>query len=392
MPTTGAWTLATDATGTSGFQGVANIGGGRLLAVRLNREVWRRAAGTWTQIGTVGGAGTAISRLLSLGLDECLVAVANDTGNTDQTYRTTDGGDTWTSVDSVTSSISTGAYGFVRIGATDEVIAFGQWNPTGGAGVDYHFRRSLDRGATWAAGVLINTRDVPIGCMAYVNGVLIAGTITETASDTIYRSTASPWTTWSAAITLPGNMTGDNRNIWWIEPVSGNIALATGGFINDADLGATPNFQVLWIWRTTDAGATWSRIADASILNSPADNVSAAAILKISATLFVIGYGFQDQPHADAPGWRASDDAGLTWNVVNTSANPPDGTFYSPAQMVLDDAGVVVSVAALDEAANGGGEIWNGVFTTTTPGAALSPSTLDCGHPITHSPCVTDEV
>jgi len=383
-----AWTLALDATGSSGFQGLADIGNSRLLATRLNRQVWRSAdrGATWTQLSDLPiGAGAATSRILSMATDECLVAVQNAAAGALHIYRTTDGGDNWTKVhDTVTGFTLTICHGFLQTGAST-VTAYGSFNPTLGGGSDYHFLTSGDRGASWTPGSLINATVAgsSVGGMALVGSTFIAGQADFSAPPFVW--TSGDQTTWTKVI-LPGNTAGTNANTWDLVALSATAALATGGFINDSDIGPSPDHQVLWIWKTTDAGASWTRVPNASIASAPTDNVSAAALIFLDTDIAVVGYGYTNDPEI---GWRHTEDGGATW-AVNTGSLPPDATFYSPAQMVFynnnDGTGLLVSAAGWDEAASGGGEIWLGAVTglpfeeddQQDASSAVTPAVVHC--------------
>lgn len=413
MPTVSlTWALKyNDASASSGFQGVARVAPLTFIAVRKNGEVHRSTddGNTWALLTTLPN-GNFVSRVFSPATNEVYVAQANVAGGKLRLHRSTDGGATWavvyehTDFDGVT--VNTAIQDWIRVSAT-VYLAIGAFeNPTTGANQSAVLR-STDGGATWAIYTDIDfassgARSYSAVRLAATGRIIVGRRWTDQAEPfgrtiKVYYSDDNG-ATWTISGAFPGNypQTGAgalNKNIFALADLGGGVVLASGGFINDSDIGAVPTAQVLWVWRSTDSGATWSRIANSTIVNAPADDVAVGAFLALGSSRVLVGYGWQDQPHAAAPGWRLSLDNGATWANQPTAAAPPDGTFYSPSQMILNDAGQIISVAALDEGANGGAEIWLGTLTSTGTASVRSGVTQNvCGHPIAHTACTPAEV
>lgn len=412
-----AWTNAlTLANATHrGFQGVVYDTAGFWVAITKGDQsitlpaVYRSTDGiTWSALSSLpndgdgGFSGTCQSRLLSPRAGWILAAKHNvflsvGLGRVqEKIYLSQDSGATWAAV--YTSPWKTGTnpnicYGFCDAGS-GRLMAYGRWIAADGGSAVANFIRSTDYGATWAvaaAGDLMLASADPIGQMALIGDALVGGATVKSSPTVSEQAGGAPWGgAWTETV-LPGTFTvGADNNVWAIAALDDGIGLASGGFIQDSGVA---NAEVLWLWRRT-ALATWSRIALANILQGAATtSVTCAALQRLSTNIVSVGYGYQDQPHAAAPGWRTSEDNGLTWTGVNNTAAvaPPDGTFYSPAQMAfLDHAngtGTLVAAAALDEGANGGTEIWVGAVTglpfdddVPLPDAnsAVTPSVVHC--------------
>ncbi len=393
-----AWTLAlnagVDIGDTSGFQGVADIGGGRLVAITLNGNVYRSADGgaTWALIvSPIEADGYFVSRLFSPALNVAFTAqtTVGVGGNTDtmRIWRTMDGGNTWAIVYTYTSASAfvcfVAAYDFAKVSA-EIYLAAGLFGETGITATTHAFARSVNSGASWEKFAPL---DVVAAGNAYENvlvlasGRIIASRICgDGAGADPFDGTIAVWysddsgATWTQSADFPGNYPRasgagtSNKNVWALAEVAPNVVLASGGFINDNDLGAAPAHQILWIWGSADGGATWSRIPVANIEIYEPDNVTAGWITTLATGIAVIGYGYTTA--AKEPGWRLTEDGGVTWTKASmTWAAPPNTTFYSPSQMVFilnavdTSKGTLVSVSGLDQGANGNSEIWVGAVT-----------------------------
>jgi uncharacterized protein (TIGR03437 family) len=290
---------------------------------------------TWTQ----ANHGLATTQLQSLAIDPVHPQTLFTTGNASSisVYRTVDGGNTWTLVDSTQNS------GTAKVAVDPQNPSIVYWN---GGGLT---RKSTDGGTTWANVPFPGTSITALALdprasgsiWAYSTAILQKPPLPSTPSY-IYHSSDGGATWAQIATPTPANPPG-----WTIDPAN------------------TPSIVYNGLsYRTTDDGATWTPFSASPV----SDGTTSAVTVDPSGTLYAAAYKV---------GIYTSRDHGQTWTAIG--ALPPIPTYYGfePNVIGIVPIGTTGTLYAVLQSQQN-----SGFVTRFSPdGSSLVFSTLLNGHP-----------
>lgn len=198
-------------------------------------------------------------------------------------------------------------------------IATGQFEPAAG-GPWSHFATSTDSGENWTLGPSVyREHNGTWGqLIANVGGGLFVAKANSATADSgkndIWTST-DYGATWSVvgSITLPAG--GSSLEPTALTIITPDIWLLSG-IHNPSAVGDVPG-----LYRTTDAGATWTRITSSVIASWPSDGfpVPIWEVKRLTRDAVIMGLRADDA--GTYPPWRISLDQGETWDTVEVIAD-----------------------------------------------------------------------
>jgi BNR-Asp box repeat len=357
--------------GTSGFNSVVSVGGGRLLALAPfdnagtpATQVWRSDdyGLTWTHIGDLAGSGGyGLSRAFSPGANTAFVYQNGvDPGGTylgGVVWRTIDSGDTWDhpysggadySNDPIVEGVALGIGVLIFVGGKVGMV------PS-----TTHGLRSIDGGATWTSlGMIVGS---PYGRAAAIasagGGKAFLGfdrpVLGNAAGVFIYRSVdwGASWNPVSAALPIVGYDGTTNRT--FIHSIAwGQQTILVAGSYGTTDP-LTP-----YLWRSTDEGSTWAAVdlSALSLVDASSNPVPIVEIRYMGSGRFAARTGFTETVASVAGNtdpttiWLLSENRGASWAAVeikvgddpatlNIAPDPATGMHYQT--IVLNDSTVI---------------------------------------------------
>ena len=322
---------------------------------------------TWTAVGTSGGGIHNNSNFAAHSPPNIAFAPSTNLEFVNASIRrSTDKGSTWSQVFNAESPqdppFRTTVCAQIATYGIHNAIAIGQFQPTpGGAWV--HTLVSADDGASWSDGVSIFRENNGTWgqCIANVGAghfVAIAqSTPTDPNKTAVWHSTD-----YGASWSIVGNLPYPS-GVTILEPTAITIINPTvwliSGIHNPSSTGAIPA-----LYRTTDAGVTWTVIPSSAIWSWPSDG-SPVPIWEVKRlTRDAVIFGTRCPSGGTTPPWRVSIDAGENWDEV---------TVIDDSGITTDSQAVGAIVTAFDGHlilpvfANPGGtsslEIWRGTWT-----------------------------
>ena len=336
--------------------GVVNVGGTRLVAYRAvsaeQANIYRSAdnGNTWVLVKEGFGfqtAGIARGPLLSPAPDIVLLGFDGLFTGTWRIRRSVDAGDTWT--DEFTGATGTVDRVFTGAkGGSGRYLFGGQLIGSNQAGAIY----SDDNGDTWSSVVSVSPGNNMVRGLGGIGGsTLVAGfNFTQTSTNQYGRSTDNGATWTLSTQQLPGpNYAGSVAiNLEAVVSMGGSLVLMCGdGGVTSPDI---------WLWRSTDGGVTWSRVATGGIVGyTPGVGGCCSLFYYGAGAVLAHTYGLS------VP-FRLSTDFGVTFpiqTIVKTGHSLDNSLkFY---QMAKTDDGHIIAVAKYDSGATF--EIWLGVVT-----------------------------
>lgn len=238
-------------------------------------------------------------------------------------FRSLDYGSSWSTVLDIegphTPPFRTVVISQIATYGRTNAIATGQFEPAV-AGPWSHFAKSTDSGATWTLGPAVFRQNNGTWGQLVANvggGVFVAmanTTATDVAKNDIWKSN-DHGDTWSVvgSITLPAGAA-------LLEPTAFTIMTPDvwllSGIHNPSAVGDVPG-----LYRTTDAGATWTRITSSVIPSWPSDGfpVPIWEVKRLTRDAVIMGLRANDS--GTYPPWRVSLDQGETWDTVQVIAH-----------------------------------------------------------------------
>lgn len=306
------------------MMGLANIGGGTLIAVDTQLNVFRSTnhGVSWSKLTVVDNDPTVsqsgqIDILYRTNSGALLTSgnYYNGYASTNHLYRSTNSGGTWSIVYtqehtdiSPEPTFNNSVSGFVRA-ANGDYISYGRFRNVAGAFTEQTLRSTND-GLTWVRDVLVdgNTDDSLISMVVLDNGRLL--TDPNVIDSTIYKST-NDGSTWST-ITVP-----------WTSIVQKFLDLGSGIVLAAVYL---PNsISQGEVWRSTDYGETWTKIRGGDFVYTM---ITPAAGVVVLGAAFPVG-GFQNLPGSQST-WIISNDYGLTYEVSSVFFDTPGDQYGDP--------------------------------------------------------------
>lgn len=358
--------------------GLCSLGGGAYLAQASETGDMARSTDdglTWTPVtAIIPDAAGLRGRMMGAGANTGLCGTHGALG-LGGFWRTTDGGTTWGRVYTPTNvDIGNFAYDFTQVsGAT--WIASGSWRNDPPFFTKVQALRSTTSGASWTPlGEFSSTFGDHGKCVAtFDNGtILIVGTSgTPFATNPVMMARSTNGGSTFTGIAMPGPMlAGLTPRVVACCALSADVGLAGGSGL---DLAGNQDF---WLWRTTDRGATWTRITDVENIDSTTNFYEVRSFLSLDGITVVVSHSTDNG--VDDPIWRVSNDAGQTWQNLSVYSDPIQFTGLGCYQMIFTDAGNILGIA-------GDYRIWRGVVTYSqdeepAPEAnnAVTPSTARC--------------
>jgi photosystem II stability/assembly factor-like uncharacterized protein len=280
-------------------------------------------------------------------------AVAWVSGHRAAVLRTTDGGATWTARPVVTGADTVLQFRDIHAVSRDEA-----WVMSAGNGTDSRIYHTADGGATWTRQFMATDSLAFYDCLTFFDARI--GVAFGDAADgrTHVLRTTDGGEHWALlpATAVPAPLNGE-----------GAFA-ASGGCVTSVDarhgwiaLGA-PGAR---LWRSDDAGATWTSYASPIVSSASAGN---AAVNFRSATRGIIVGGDMNNYRADtsAAAVALSDDGGRTWTLAARPPRPgtPFGVSWIPG---LPGAALIASPGGLSLTRDDGA-----TWTTVDPGVFWS--------------------
>ena len=380
------------------FTAVANLDNGELLAASDYGGLWKSIDGgkTWAwfarmPLNCVSRPGTKL-----WSPEPGVAFMWGEAWNGFETtggglLRSTDAGATWEVVFPASNvggvaglNVDQGFCGFVKLSDTSYVAVGGTAGPLNEFGQRQMLQafRSNDRGLSWVGSFIAPNGDFPDDPTLSSNNTFVD--LVKLDDDSLlatfsYISGSSPlpprvWrsidggVTWAATgpfPDLPGGWMSTPGGIFALCNMGAGVVLATGGPSGLTDTFGQSNF---WIWRSRDAGLTWTRIVN--ILNdwsgsSALSNLAAGtAIIKMATSQAAIGAGYLAAPGM-SPAWRMTADNGDTFMAqMSTIDEPPadwsgdPGLWNGTAQFALTDVGALIAAVGGHPACNGPGSLW----------------------------------
>ena len=144
-----------------------------------------------------------------------------------------------------------------------------------------------------------------------------------------------------------------------LEYMGAAVLLATGARFGTLDP------RQAFVWRSIDAGYSWTRISSISH-DDPAPYAGGSALIRTEVGAAVWGgFGYRDGAGLEnGPAWRLSVDNGASFLIRTTTAAQPTtgtGVFTPPGQLCLTDDGMILSAGNIDEIVGVDyPEIWRG--------------------------------
>jgi photosystem II stability/assembly factor-like uncharacterized protein len=324
--------------------------GGYPSASGTAQTVWRSTdhGTTWERHELPASSGT-ITGIVGCGTSEAVIGLT-----TGLIQRTTDNGNTWTTVFSYTAGGNEYIDG-VRCINGDTLIAFGDADDAGLLVV-----RSTDRGATWSRITTLPAEEkTPLKWIAYASfcqsievydrTIWLTTYYAPGTSPRIVKSTdgGSTWTSW------PITLTGGNATNYYLRSL--NFLNDSVGFAVDRMVATGSDY---WLHITTDGGVTFSDTIslEPGVLHA---NARPRSVKPIRGTDTVIAVGFSN---TSAKAWRSTN-RGTTWSTIDpgSSGSLTNSAFPSGGRRMAVGVGQAHFYSAdklVQLISPNGGEVW----------------------------------
>lgn len=266
-------------------------------------------------------------------------------------WKTTNAGMTW---QPMSDSIGVGSIGAVAVAPTNgDIVWVGSGEPNNmrssswGVGVF----KSTDGGRTWSKPMLAGTQhigriviDPRNPDVVYVAAV---GPLWGPGGDRGIFKTTDGGRTWTNAKSI-SNTTGFTELV--MDPSNPDVLYAASLQRERRSYGFLPGGTESAIWKSTDAGATWSKLAN-GLPTGEVGRIGIAVCRSKPSTVYASIHAKGNQN-----GFYRSDDAGASWRNVNTSN--PTAWFYSQVRCDPTDAEHVYRLNAASQESSDGGKTW----------------------------------
>jgi uncharacterized protein (TIGR03437 family) len=310
-----------------------------------------------------GGSPYSAGRVAAMAVDPRNANVAYLGAAGGGIWKTTDGGQNWTPLTDDQPSLSTGAIALAPSNPDIVFVGTGEQNNSGDSYYGAGILKSTDGGQTWTqiegpfVGPFSASRTsgggARIGAVAVhptnPNVVLAAVDRTPASTAGIYLTTDGG-STWRLAL---GGAVGTDIVF---NPFDASVVYAA--------LGSTGGSASNGVYKSTDAGATWSRSGGSGTTALPATNVGRIALAIAPSSPAILYAGIQNSASQSLLGLYKSTDAGQNWSRVAA----PD---YCTAQCGYNNVvrvspinpNVVVAAGLPPYRSTDGGATWTNIAT-----------------------------
>lgn len=283
-------------------------------AAALNAD----SAGQWHLVGpqptTYPGASRYLTsgRVTALAVDPRSSDIAYAGGAEGGVWKTTDGGQTWTPITDDQPSLATGSIAIDPTTADTVYVGTGEENFAQDSYYGAGILKSTDGGATWTniVGPFLRKR---IGGLAVhpSNGqILLAAT--DTAG--VYRSTDGGLN-WTLVLSGGTTANGGAATSILFDPTNGDVAWAA--------IGNTGGGKVNGVYRSSDAGATWTFTNGTAPQSLPSTNVGRIELAIAPSSTNTLYAGIQSSAPGSAFGSSLgiykTIDGGQTWTKLSSA-------------------------------------------------------------------------
>jgi len=319
---------------------------------------------TWTErTGTVGGAHAQPTRATNRPTGEVFFLGTTEGSENVSIMKSSDGAATWSQSEVYQNPpgppfnqvLGTG----IILVDRGTLIACGQFDTsTGSPGIP--FAVSTDGGGTWTTqeNFLATSRASYATAITNAgNGLLFCAAILKPAYSyypNIFRSTDGG-ASWHEAGALPVPPNTIHVEIHAITAVTDQIIICCGSGVQ------TPHSTATHVFRSTDAGDTWSIIAPADIAgwNALGTDGQCREVKRITRDAVILG--INNLPDTNAPPWALSLDAGATYPLTPSvlGASIPNQAFALGSIVVAKNGNILLPVYA-DLGSSCERELWIG--------------------------------